>query len=74
MPTAVIAHRASDGFRYGAKIRDDFLRRLVGQLRCGFQRLVQVRHVRVVVLAMVNLHGLGINVRLEGIRGVRKRR
>jgi hypothetical protein len=38
------------------------------------ESLVEVGHVRLVVLAVVQLHDLGRDVRLEGIVGVRQRR
>ena len=45
-----------------------FLDGLAGQVGRRFQRLVQIGHVRLVVLAMVNLHGHFVDVRLQRIR------
>src|SRR5271157_740714 len=65
---SVVAHRRTNGFRNdGQVVRQQFLNRLAGQLRSRFQGLVQVIHVGGVVLAVVNLHGQLVDVRLQGL-------
>jgi hypothetical protein len=37
------------------------------------ERGIEIRHVGLMMLAVMNLHRLGIDVRLEGARGVGQR-
>ena len=48
--------------------------RLVGQVRRGFQRLVQIGHVGVVMLAVMDLHRHLVDVRLQRVGRVGQRR
>ena len=47
--------------------------RLAGQVGRGFQRLIEVGDVGVVVLAVMDLHRLLVDVRLQGVGRVRQR-
>ena len=58
----------------GVEVRDQVLDRLALMVRMVLERVVQVRDISLVVLAVVNLHGLGVDVRLEGAIIVRQRR
>ena len=53
------------GFGNRAEIRDQLLDRLALELGMVLQRVVEVRDIGLVVLRIMNLHRLGIDVRLE---------
>ena len=72
MPTAIVAHRASNVLRYRREIRNQSVNRFGLKGRIARDGLVQIGHVSVVVLAMMNLHRLGINVGFEGFFGIGK--
>jgi hypothetical protein len=67
--TAVRMFFGNDGEVVGQQFADG----LAGQFGRRFERLVQVRHVSVMVLAVVNLHGLLVDVWLERFGRVRQR-
>jgi hypothetical protein len=69
---AVVADRAADGFRHGGNAFAKFLNALAREIRSGFERLVQIGNVRGVVLAVVDLHGLRVDVGFESVRSVRQ--
>ncbi len=71
MSTAVVANRRLDGVRRdGAVVGEQFFQALRLQIRSGFQRLVQVRDVGLVMLAMMDLHGHRVNVRFKCVERV----
>ena len=73
MTAAVVANRTTDVFGHGIDARQQFLDRLRVQLGVLVERGVEVRHVRLMMLAVVNFHRARIDVRLEGVERVWKR-
>ena len=66
MPSAVVPHHGAKGLgNEHAVVRQQFLDGFSGQVRRGFQRLVQVIDIRRMVFAVVDLHRHCIDVRLE---------
>ena len=74
MTAAVIAHSRADIFGNSVEVADQVLDRLLFQLRLARDRLVYVRNVGVVMFAVMNLHGLRIDIRFERVLGIWKRR
>src|SRR5438094_393480 len=70
---AVVAHRGADVFGHAVDAAQQIFDALRLQLRVLLERCVQIRDVRVVMLAVVNLHRLFVDMRLESIGRVRKR-
>ncbi|ENH91544.1 phosphomannomutase [Pseudomonas aeruginosa VRFPA02] len=73
MPTAIVDNRGAQLLRQTSQLPQQTFHRLLGIGR-AFQRGVQVVHIGLVVLAVVDLHGQRIDVRFQGIVGVRQGR
>ena len=75
MAAAIVAHGGTDVLRNdGAVVRQKLFNRLAGQGWGRFQCLIQVGHVSVVMLAVMDLHGHFVDVRLQRIGRVGQRR
>ena len=71
----IVADRGPDGFRHGyAVVREQFFDRFILEFRRGFERLVQICDISLMMLAMVNLHGHLVDVRLQRIGSIGQRR
>jgi len=68
--TAVVDDRATYGRRNRVHIDHQALDRLGRQVFLAGQRLVQIIDIGLVVAAPVDLHGFGVDVRLERVEGV----
>ena len=73
MAAAVVAHGAADILRNVSQAADEIVDRLGGQVRMVGQRGVDVGDVGLVVLVVMELHGLGVDKRLERGVVIRKR-
>ena len=71
---AVVAHGGTDGFRHLADLCEQFLDRKILKFGMAFESLVEIGDVGPVVLVVVNLHRLRVNVGLERVERVWKRR
>jgi hypothetical protein len=71
---AVVADRPAHRLGQRVDVGEELLERPVGELGGLLERRVQVGDVRLVVLAVVDLHGLRVDVRLEHVGRVGKRR
>jgi hypothetical protein len=67
MAAAVVANRSSNIFRNAAQRLQQIVQTLRLELGMLLERGVQVGHVCVVVLAMMNLHRLPVDVGLERV-------
>jgi hypothetical protein len=65
--STVVANRGSDGLRNGDDVSQQLLDRPAREIGVPVQRVVEVGHIRLMVLPMVDLHGAGIDVRLERV-------
>ena len=74
MPPGVVAQHRAHVLGNLADVAQKVLDRLAGQVGVLLQRAVGVVHVRLMVAVVMDLHGLGADVRLERIEAVRKRR
>ena len=72
MPAAVVADDVANGFRHAGQSTHQIFDRLGGQIRMGFERLVDVVDVSLMVLAVMDQHGRGVDVRLQRIMGIRQ--
>jgi len=66
---AVVDHRATKAFRHLFDAPHQLVHRQLAE-GIAFQRRVEVGDVGLVVLGVVDLHGLRVNVRFQGIVGV----
>ena len=64
----VVAHRGTDVLRHARDAAEQRLEALLVQRGMLVERRVQVAHVRLMMLAVVDLHRLGVDVRLQ--RGI----
>ncbi|MNP18007.1 hypothetical protein D3C76_1104600 [compost metagenome] len=71
MTASLVDHRRTQGLGKRLDAGDQFFDRPLDKLS-PLQRRVEVVDVSLVVLAVVNLHGLGIDVRFQRIVGVRQ--
>ena len=71
MSAAVVAHGGANIFRNFVQLRDQCFNRKILKVCISFESLVEVCYVRVVMLVVVNFHGLRVNVRLECVKRVR---
>ena len=71
---AVVAHRRLDVVRHAVDVLDQVVQALVVQLRVLVERGVQVGDVRLMMLAVMNLHRLAVDMRFERGGVVRQRR
>ena len=74
MPAHIVAQASADSFRGLAEILEQVLRRKLGQLRLVGKQLVGIFYISLVMLIMMNLHGDRVDLRLQGLIGIRKRR
>ena len=72
VPTAVVAHRAADALRHCVEVAHQFLDRLGLQFGVAGDGLVELGHICVVMFAMVDFHGLRVDVRLQRVVRVRE--
>ena len=70
MTAAIVAHDHANVFRHGCEVTDEFADPLVFQLRLAGDGVVQIGDVGLMMLAVVNLHRAGIDVRFEGVIGI----
>ena len=68
----VVAHRATDVLRHGVQIAHQVLNGFALKLSVAGDGVVELGDVGVVMLAVVDFHGLCINVRLQRIVRVRE--
>ena len=71
---AVIAHGRADVFRDLVDLCEQFLDGKLLKVRVRLQSLVEVGHIRAMVLAVVDLHRLCVNVWFECVKRIRERR
>jgi len=74
VPAGVVAQHVAHVLGHRADSAEKVLDRLLGQLRMLLQRAVGVVDVRLVVLVVMDLHRLGVDVRLQRIEAIGKRR
>jgi len=75
VPAGVVAHRGPNILRRGcAVVHEQLFHALRSERRMAFQRLIEVRHIGVVMLAVVNLHRRFINGRFKRVCRIRQRR
>ena len=70
---AVVADRGANVLRHGVDALQQILDALLLQLRVLFERRVQIRHVRRMMLVVMNPHRLLVDVRFERVVVVGKR-
>ena len=70
MAAGVIAHATADGLGDLREVGDQGVDVQRGERGMVLKEIVGVGDVSLVVLAMVDFHGLRIDVGLEGVRGV----
>ena len=70
--SAVVAHCTADVLRHGIEVAHQFLDRLGLQLGVAGDGLVELSHIGVVMFAMVDSHGLRVDVRFERVERVRE--
>ena len=68
----VVAQRAANVLGHGVEIADQVFHALAREVVVPFEGGVGLGDVSGVVFAMVNFHGLGVDVRLQRIGGVRQ--
>ena len=73
MAAAVVAHGRLDVVGHTGDALDQVIEALVMQLGMLIERRVQVGDVRLVMLAVMNLHRLAVDVRFERREIVRQR-
>jgi len=52
MASTIVSHWSANGFRNGGKVGNKFIYRLLRQLGRAFERLVEIGHVRRMMLAV----------------------
>src|SRR3990167_4863639 len=67
MASAVIAHRGPYFFGQYVQAGKQIFQTFFLKLRVFFQSSVQFKNIARVVLAVVQLHGLGVNIRLKRV-------
>jgi hypothetical protein len=70
----VVDEALADVSRGLVEVEEELFGAEFGELRVPFEEAVGVVHVSPVVLIMVDAHGLGIEMRFEGVVGVGQRR
>ncbi len=71
---AIVAHGGADRFGNFVELREQIFDGKLLQVGRGFERLVEIGDVGVVMLVVVNLHRLRVNVWFERVERIRKRR
>ena len=74
MPAAVVADLDARRFRHLREVCENLIYAHSGDRRQVGDRRIEVGHIRGVVLVVVNLHGLGVNERLQSIISITQRR
>ncbi len=69
---AVVAHRATDGFRHAGDVFAEIFDGFTFEFGIASECVVQIGDVSVVMLAVMNLHRLLVDVRFEGVGRVRQ--
>jgi len=72
MATAIVAHRGSYGIGHLVEMCNQLLDRLARHLRMARNRVVQVVHVSLMVLVVMQMHRLRIEVRFERVISIRQ--
>ena len=67
---AVVAYSAAHGFWQGVQVAYQLSDTLAGEIVVAFERGVEFGDVGGVMLAVVNFHGLRINMRLQRVMRV----
>ena len=67
MPAAVVAHGGADILRHPRQAADEFLGGAILQITLAGERGVEVVDVRLMVLAVVDLHGHRVDDRFQGV-------
>ena len=71
MAAAVVADGGAEGFvANGGEVGEQRFERLLGELGRGGEAGVEIMAVGGVVLAVVDFHGPGVEVRLQGVEGI----
>jgi hypothetical protein len=73
VPASAVAHGRTDGFRHIVEMANQLFDTLSGKIRIAHDRLVQVRHIGLVMPVVMNLHRLRVDVRLQRVERVRER-
>ena len=71
---AVIPHGCADILRHTVQVAQQFFDRESLQIGVSFEGLIQIGNVGAVMLIVMNFHGHLVDVRLERIRWIGKRR
>jgi len=71
MATGIVANAATNGFRDFAQIFDQCIHLESGEVRMIFQKIIGIGDVGLVVFRVMDLHRLRIDVRHEGVIGIR---
>src|SRR5260370_69943 len=74
MPAAVVSYGCADILGDAIQVAQQFLDRKSLKIGLAFEGFIEVRNVRAVVLVVVDLHRHLVDVRLERIRWIWKRR
>lgn len=74
VPAGVVADGGADAFGDLVEVGEEFLGRMLLEIGIVSDGLVEVVDVASVVFAVMDLHGLGIDVRFEGIEAITQRR
>ncbi len=69
---AVVAHRGADGLGHAVDFGDELFDRLIAQIG-AFNRLVQVIHVSLVMLVVMDFHRSGVDRRFQRVKRIRQR-
>ena len=67
MTSSVVAYRRTGGIRYVGKVRDEFLKSLSSKLGVCGHGCIQVIHIRLVMLVVVQVHGSRVKAGLERV-------
>lgn len=67
---AVVTDRTADGFRHSGEVGDEVVDRLAAEFRSAFEGLVEIRHVRGMMLVVMDLHRLRVDAGLQSVVGI----
>ena len=70
----VVAYAGADRFRYGGEIAEHVDNGLLGKLRSVLGETVQVGDIGLMMPRVVDLHGPGVDMRLQRVEGIAERR
>ena len=71
---AVVANGRPDVFGHRVDVAQQVFDALRLQLGIFLERSIEIRHIRVVMFPVMDFHGFGIDMRLERVERIRKRR